>query len=84
VCEGASRTRVRASAHPRSFFKDRKWLRLEFPELIACTEADVSDPAAAAVGRGPQRAGANRAVGRAQSDSRSGLCELPSVLTFRS
>jgi hypothetical protein len=25
------------------FFKDRAWLRLEFPELIAKTEANVSD-----------------------------------------
>jgi hypothetical protein len=24
------------------FFKDRNWLRLEYPELIACSEADVS------------------------------------------
>ena len=27
-----------------SFFKDRTWLRLEFPELIACSEVDVSRP----------------------------------------
>lgn len=30
------------SQHEAGFFKDRGWLRLEFPELVACSEADVS------------------------------------------
>lgn len=30
------------SQHEDGFFKDRGWLRLEFPELVACSEADVS------------------------------------------
>lgn len=35
-----------------SFFKDRSWLRLEFPELVACTEADAGPKVCLEVGCG--------------------------------
>ena len=38
----SSNVRRSLSADLSSFFKDRSWLRSEFPELIACSEADVS------------------------------------------
>jgi tRNAThr (cytosine32-N3)-methyltransferase len=34
------------------FFKDRQWLRLEFPELIACSEADAGPKKVLEVGCG--------------------------------
>ena len=38
----SSNVRQSLNADLYSFFKDRSWLRSEFPELIACSEADVS------------------------------------------
>ncbi|KAI9636203.1 S-adenosylmethionine-dependent methyltransferase [Dioszegia hungarica] len=40
------------SKHKEAFFKDRAWLRLEFPELIACTEADAGQKTILEVGCG--------------------------------
>lgn len=36
--------------HEEGFFKDRKWINLEFPELIACTEADAGCKVIADIG----------------------------------
>ncbi|EIW71095.1 hypothetical protein TREMEDRAFT_42575 [Tremella mesenterica DSM 1558] len=40
------------SVHSAAFFKDRRWLRLEFPELIACTEPDAGPKIVLEVGCG--------------------------------
>ncbi|WVF69618.1 hypothetical protein IAT40_004396 [Kwoniella sp. CBS 6097] len=40
------------SAHQDGFFKDRGWLRLEFPELVACSEADAGPKVVLEVGCG--------------------------------
>ncbi|OCF30390.1 S-adenosylmethionine-dependent methyltransferase [Kwoniella heveanensis BCC8398] len=40
------------SAHQDGFFKDRGWLRLEFPELVACSEADAGPKIVLEVGCG--------------------------------
>ncbi|WWC59668.1 uncharacterized protein I303_102230 [Kwoniella dejecticola CBS 10117] len=38
--------------HEEGFFKDRQWLRLEFPELVACSEADAGPKIVLEVGCG--------------------------------
>ncbi|WVQ79877.1 hypothetical protein IAT38_001977 [Cryptococcus sp. DSM 104549] len=40
------------SQHQDGFFKDRGWLRLEFPELVACSEADAGPKTVLEVGCG--------------------------------
>ncbi|WWC68135.1 uncharacterized protein I206_102058 [Kwoniella pini CBS 10737] len=40
------------SLHEEGFFKDRQWLRLEFPELVACSEADAGPKIVLEVGCG--------------------------------
>ncbi|AAW45860.2 S-adenosylmethionine-dependent methyltransferase, putative [Cryptococcus deneoformans JEC21] len=40
------------SQHEDGFFKDRGWLRLEFPELVACSEADAGPKTVLEVGCG--------------------------------
>ncbi|WWC86707.1 uncharacterized protein L201_001584 [Kwoniella dendrophila CBS 6074] len=40
------------SNHEDGFFKDRGWLRLEFPELVACSEADAGPKTVLEVGCG--------------------------------
>ncbi|KAK4688851.1 hypothetical protein P7C73_g1250, partial [Tremellales sp. Uapishka_1] len=40
------------ASHKDQFFKDRAWLRLEYPELIACSEADVGPKTVLEVGCG--------------------------------
>ncbi|ODO07853.1 hypothetical protein I350_03433 [Cryptococcus amylolentus CBS 6273] len=40
------------SQHEDGFFKDRGWLRLEFPELVACSEADAGSKTVLEVGCG--------------------------------
>nr|ODN93639.1 S-adenosylmethionine-dependent methyltransferase [Cryptococcus depauperatus CBS 7855] len=40
------------STHEDGFFKDRGWLRLEFPELIACSEAEAGPKTVLEVGCG--------------------------------
>ncbi|WVR04795.1 hypothetical protein IAU60_001807 [Kwoniella sp. DSM 27419] len=40
------------SQHQDGFFKDRGWLRLEFPELVACSEADAGPKIVLEVGCG--------------------------------
>ncbi|KIR33049.1 S-adenosylmethionine-dependent methyltransferase [Cryptococcus deuterogattii MMRL2647] len=40
------------SQHEAGFFKDRGWLRLEFPELVACSEADAGPKTVLEVGCG--------------------------------
>lgn len=40
------------SAHENRFFKDRKWLHLEFPELVEATQADAGEKTVLEVGCG--------------------------------
>ncbi|WWD21670.1 hypothetical protein CI109_106156 [Kwoniella shandongensis] len=40
------------SQHEAGFFKDRGWLRLEFPELVACSEPDAGPKVVLEVGCG--------------------------------